>query len=174
MTQPLHFLLRQHFERAVLLHLLKRLEAVDTALDRLEVRHHAAEPTLVDIEHIRTQSLLTDCLLRLLLRTDEEDGLALLRNAAEEVVRLVHLAHRLLQVDDVDAVALREDVTCHLRIPAARLMPEVDTCLQKLLHRNYCHGKYLLLFFHVPHLPNHRAEHGTERLSGTRDFFRNL
>ena len=139
MAQPLHLFLRQQVECPVLLHLLERLEAMNAALDRLEVRHHAAEPALIDIEHICTQSLLADRLLRLFLRSDEENRLAFLRNAAEKVIRLVHLAHRLLQIDDIDTVALREDVARHLRVPAARLMSEMDACLQKLLHRNHCH-----------------------------------
>jgi hypothetical protein len=41
---------------------------------------------------------------------------------------------RLLEVDDVDAVALTEDEPLHLRVPAAGLVPEVDTGVEQLLH----------------------------------------
>ena len=41
---------------------------------------------------------------------------------------------RLLQVDDVDAVALAEDVVLHLRVPALGLVPEVDAGFEQLLH----------------------------------------
>ena len=41
---------------------------------------------------------------------------------------------RLLQVDDVDAAALREDVAAHLGVPAARLVAEMDSGLQELAH----------------------------------------
>src|SRR5207249_2998652 len=41
---------------------------------------------------------------------------------------------RLLEVDDVDAVPLHEDEALHLRVPTARLVPEVDPGLQELLH----------------------------------------
>ena len=43
---------------------------------------------------------------------------------------------RLGQVDDVDAVALREDVRLHLGVPAASLVSEVDTGLKQLAHRD--------------------------------------
>jgi hypothetical protein len=39
----------------------------------------------------------------------------------------------LLEVDDVNAGALGEDEPPHLRIPAARLVPEMDTCFQQVL-----------------------------------------
>ena len=41
---------------------------------------------------------------------------------------------RLLQVDDVDAAALREDEAAHLGVPAARLVAEMDSGLQQLSH----------------------------------------
>src|SRR6185312_582119 len=50
----------------------------------------------------------------------------------------------LLQVDDVDPVALPEDEALHLRVPAPGLVTEVDPGLQQLLHgddgRCFCHG----------------------------------
>ena len=42
----------------------------------------------------------------------------------------------LLEVDDVDAVPLAEDVRLHLRIPALGLVSEVDAGLQQILHRD--------------------------------------
>ena len=170
MAQTLHFLLRENLERAVLLHLLKCLETMNATLNRLEVRQHAAEPTFVDVVHIRTECLLADGLLCLLLRADEEHGLPFLCNAAKEIVRLIHLAHRLLQINDVDTIALREDVTCHLRVPATRLMSEMDTCLQKLLHRNDCHKipPVVLPRFSSAVPPR---KYGTEQLSKTRVFY---
>ena len=47
---------------------------------------------------------------------------------------LIKLLHGLLQVDDIDAVALGEDELCHLGVPTAGLVTEVHTCLEKLLH----------------------------------------
>src|SRR5207244_1768845 len=45
----------------------------------------------------------------------------------------------LVQVDDVDAVALHEDESLHLRIPPPRLVPEVDSRLEQVLHRDLRH-----------------------------------
>ena len=36
----------------------------------------------------------------------------------------------LLQIDDVDAVSLGEDVRSHLGVPTSCLVTEMDTCLQ--------------------------------------------
>ena len=107
---------------------------MNTTLNRLEICHHAAEPTLIDIEHTSTQSLFTNGLLCLLFRTDEENRFPFLGNAAEKIICLVYLAYRLLKIDDIDAIALGEDIPRHLRVPTPCLMSEVNTCLQKLLH----------------------------------------
>ena len=130
MTETLDLFLREDFKRAVCFHSLELFETSDALLDRAEVRHHAAEPTLVDIELASTRSFFFDGFLSLLLRADEEDALAFLCNAAKECISLVNLLDRLLKVDDVDAVALREDVLCHLRVPTTGLMSEVDTCFK--------------------------------------------
>ena len=52
----------------------------------------------------------------------------------------VDVGQRLLQVDDVDAVALGEDESLHLRVPATGLVPEVDAALEQLAHRDDGHG----------------------------------
>jgi len=49
---------------------------------------------------------------------------------AHEAHRLVQLANGLLEVDDVDTVALGEDKGPHARIPAAGLVTEVHTRLK--------------------------------------------
>ena len=73
--------------------------------------------------------------LRLALGADEQDACA--RRApscAHELGGLVEHLDRLLQIDDVDPVALAEDVRLHLRVPAPGLVPEVDARLEQLLH----------------------------------------
>ena len=78
--------------------------------------------------------LLLDGLLALLLGADEEDAAATLGGLLEEVVGLVDEDRRLLQVDDVDAAALAEDVLLHLGVPAAGLVAEVDAAREQVLH----------------------------------------
>ena len=77
-----------------------------------------------------------------LLSADEQDALALHRNLTDEGIGLVDLANGLRQVDDVDAIALGEDVRSHLRVPAAGLVAKVHASLEQLLHRDNCHGKF--------------------------------
>src|SRR5438093_1694826 len=89
--------------------------------------------------HAGSLGLLGDRLLRLLLRTNEEDLPAVGGEVAHERVRLLDARERLLQVDDVDAVPLHEDESLHLRVPAARLVSEMDSGFQELLHRDDGH-----------------------------------
>ena len=51
----------------------------------------------------------------------------------------VDVGQGLLQVDDVDAVAVGEDEATHLRVPTTGLVAEVDTGIEKLAHGNDCH-----------------------------------
>ena len=129
--------LRQQIKRAICLHGAQLLEALNTALDGLEVGQHTAEPTGVDIWHLAAGRLLTDGILCLLLGADKEHLVAVGSELADKVIGLFELADRLLKVDDVDTVALCEDVTGHFGVPPAGLMAEVDACLKQLLHGYY-------------------------------------
>ena len=53
---------------------------------------------------------------------------------ADEVERAREQRHGLRQVDDVDAVAVAEDVRLHLRVPAVGLVAEMRSGLEQLLH----------------------------------------
>src|SRR5215207_175819 len=116
----------------------------DAPVDGLEVGEHAAEPAVVDVRGVGPVRLRLDRLLRLLLRPDEEHRAAVLDRVAHEPVGGVDPFQRLLQVDDVDPVALPEDEALHLGVPAPGLVTEVDPGLQQLLHgddgRCFCHG----------------------------------
>ena len=54
--------------------------------------------------------------------------------SATNLRRFLEHLQRLLQVDDVNAVALAEDVFLHLGIPALGLMPEVNASFEQFLH----------------------------------------
>src|SRR6266568_6651452 len=129
-------LLREALVGAVGLHLVDGLQPLDALLHGLEVRERAAEPAVRHEEHARPPRLLADRVLGLLLRADEEDRAALRGRVRDEAERAAREADRLLQVDDVDAVAGAEDVRLHLRVPALRLVPEVNPRLEELLHRD--------------------------------------
>src|SRR5262249_10834226 len=134
------FLLGHALVLARLLHLLELLEPGDRLADRGEVGQGSAEPALVDVEHPAAVGLLEHGLLGLLLGPDEEHRAATRGQVTHEPVRLAELLERFLKVDDVNAVALAEDVLLHLRVPALGLMAEVHSGLEQLLHRQGSHG----------------------------------
>src|SRR5690606_3915785 len=66
-----------------------------------------------------------------------------------ELIGLVDVGQRLLQIDDVDAVAVGEDEPLHLGVPASGLMPEVRAAVKQLLHCYDSHNESSGLFFVV-------------------------
>ena len=134
-AQVQEFLLGHPRARDVLeVDLVEFLEPLQALVDGGEVGQHAAQPALVDERHSHPAGLLGDGLLRLLLGADVEDGPAVGDGLLDELVGAVDEIQRLLQVDDVDAVALGEDEALHLRVPAPGLVPEVDAALKELPH----------------------------------------
>ena len=125
------------------------LRRVQPLGDRVEVGEHATEPAVVDVGHADARRLLGDGLLGLLLRADEEDGAAVGDRLLDELVGVVDVRQRLLQVDDVDAVALGHDEALHLRVPATGLVPEVDAALEELAHGDDGHAVVSLLSFQL-------------------------
>src|SRR4029077_13352428 len=102
-------------------------------LDGAEIGQGAAQPALVDERHAGTDRFLGHDLLRLPLGADEEDVASFRGDAADVIERLPEARGGLLEVDDVDPIALPEDELAHLGVPALRLVSEVDTRLQELL-----------------------------------------
>src|SRR6185503_20459730 len=70
------------------------------------------------------------------LRPDEEDGAPVRRQIVHELFGVLEEAGGLGEVDDVDPVSLAEDVLLHLRIPALRLVSEMDAGLEQILQRD--------------------------------------
>jgi len=99
------------------------------------------QPALVDVGLADARGLLRDDLLSLLLGADEEDGATVGDRLLGELVGLVDVRQGLLQVDDVDAGALREDEALHLRVPATGLVSEVDAAVEQLANCDDGHGR---------------------------------
>src|SRR5690606_16374621 len=114
--------------------------------DRLEVGEHPAEPALVDVRHADLLGIALDRVLSLLLGADEQDRAAVGDELADESVGRLDAAERLLEIDDVDAVALSEDEAPHLRVPTTGLVTEVDTRFQHLTHADDGHDVLLVRF----------------------------
>ena len=79
----------------------------------------------------RALSLDANRPLGLPLGADEQDLSALGDALAHEVEGGLESRERLIQIDDVDAVALPEQERLHPRIPAPGLVSEMDTGLQQ-------------------------------------------
>ena len=89
--------------------------------------------------------LFGDRFLCLALRANKQNGLALPRHVAHKAACLAEHLQSLLQINNVNAVALAENVLLHLRVPTTRLVTEMNAGLQKFLHCNFnCHLSSLL------------------------------
>ncbi len=75
--------------------------------------------------------LFLDDVLRLALGADEQDVAAAADGLDDEVERALEEARRLVEVDDVDAVARAVDERAHLRVPALGLVAEVDARVEE-------------------------------------------
>ncbi len=110
------------------------VQALDALGERAEVGQQPAQPAVAHVRHADALGLLLDGLLALLLGADEQHPAAALGGVPEERIGLVDEDGRLLEVDDVDAAALAEDVRLHLGVPAAGLVAEVDAAGEQVLH----------------------------------------
>ena len=126
--------------------LVEFAQPLDRLRDGLEVGQHAAEPAVVDVILAAALGRLGDRLLRLALGADEQHPAAAGDDVADRLQALVQHRHRLLEIDDVDAVAHAEDVGRHLRVPAPRVMAEMNAGFEQLTHRvsRYRHDRSFL------------------------------
>src|SRR5712692_8830382 len=127
--------LGQLLQAAVFDHRLHFLEPLDRLADGLEVREHPAEPAMIDEGRAAALRLLADDLARLTLGSDEQKGALDGGKLAHEFHRLLIHHHRLLEIDDVDLVAMTEDEGRHLRVPVAGLVAEMYARFEHLTHR---------------------------------------
>ena len=125
----LGFFLGQAGQLALGLLVFQPYQVIDAALNGGEIGERAAYPALVDIEHAGALGLFLDDGLGLFLGADEEYLAAVAHDVLDEIAGLGEHAGSLFQVDDVDAVALGEDIFFHARMPPAGLVTEVSTGL---------------------------------------------
>ena len=104
-------------------------QVVDPLLDRGPVGERAAQPALVDVRHAAAVGFLLHRGLGLAFGADKQDRAALGDGVLDKLGVLVQAQHSLLQVDDMDAAALGENVRAHLGVPPPSAMPEVDAGL---------------------------------------------
>ena len=131
----LHALFLGEYSEVALVPLLLKFEhVIDAGPNGLEIGHGAAQPALVDVQHATSLGFALDHFLGLAFGAHEQDLATLGHKVNHLLVDVVDHAQGLLQVDDVDAVSLGEDVLLHRRVPPPGLMPEVDSRLEKGFH----------------------------------------
>ena len=135
------FLFGQAADLARLAQLLEAIQFLDTGIHGGPVGEHTAQPALGDIGHATAERLFLDGFLRLALGADEQHRAAIGDRVAHDVESLVQQFDGLLQVNDMNAVALREDIRLHAGVPLVGAMSKVDAALEQGLHGYNCHGE---------------------------------
>ena len=133
------FLLVHAVHAAVFHHRRQLLQPGNGLLDGLEVGEHAAEPAPVHVGHAAALRRLAHRVLGRALGADEQDRAVVRSHAAAEVHGIEVQGKGLLEIDDVDPVAVAEDEGRHLGIPEPGLVAEVHAGLQHVTHRHCCH-----------------------------------
>src|SRR5262249_215445 len=135
-----HLFLGELGARAGLGELLELAQALDRLANRLEIREHPAEPALAHIRHAAALRLGPERLARGPFAADERQGAPVRHELAHELGRPLVQRQRLLEIDDMDLVALSEDELRHLRVPEAGLVPKMHARFQHPAHRHVGHG----------------------------------
>src|SRR5262245_35302620 len=93
----------------------------------------------MNMKHAATFRLFPDRFLSLFFCADKQDVATRGGDVAHHNLQVFEHGHRLLQIDNVNAIPSAKYIRLHLRVPTAGLMSEMDSCLQQLLHRNFAH-----------------------------------
>src|SRR6185295_4680753 len=101
---------------------------------------------LIDVILVAAFGFFGDGILRLALGADEQKRPAVHRRLSYELDCFFEEPLSFLKVNDVNSVALAEDVFFHLRIPPPDLMPEMDASFKQFFHR-YCSQSFLLKLY---------------------------
>ena len=80
-----------------------------------------------------------DDVFGLTLGADQQNGFVGLGQRRDEIVGFDRSLSGLLEIDDVDPIALAEDVRAHFRVPTAALGAKMNTGFDKLFDGDNCH-----------------------------------
>ena len=122
-------------QAAFLKNLLKFLEPLEAIANRAEVGQRASQPAIVHIRHAAALRFALDRGGRRTLRANEQHQAVARSELGQVLLGPQQTANCLADVDNVDEVAAGVNVRPHLRIPATRPVPEMDTCLDQVFHK---------------------------------------
>ncbi len=128
------FLLGKQFVAAIGRHFVQLFEPLHRLLHRNPIGEQSAEPALVHVETATTRCFFGDGVLGLALGAHEQHNLSLHCQVLHKLRCLFEHLQSFLQVNNVNPVALSEDVFLHPGIPTLGLMPEVNSRFEQLLH----------------------------------------
>ena len=126
-------------QAAVGLHGFDIFQPIDGLAHGLEIGQQAAQPAPVDIGHAAAGGLFGDDGLGRAFGGDKQDGGLFGRHAAREIERLLVQGQGFFQIDDVDLVALAEQIRGHAGVPVTGLMTEMNAGFQHFTHGDVGH-----------------------------------
>ena len=100
---------------------------------RGEIGKHTACPTFGNVGHTDSRHLFGNNILGLFLGGYEQHAATALGDLLDSRSGLIDLDHGLVQVDDVNAVLLHEDVGSHFGVPLTLQVTEVCAGLQQCI-----------------------------------------
>src|SRR5215216_7925479 len=119
------FLFGEQVERAPCHLRLKLFHVAQPVTDLYEIHQRSTEPTAIDKVLAGSPSFTFHNILGLLLGAHKENFASAGCCVDHKVMRRREQGNSLLEIDDVYAIPLGENVRLHLRVPALRLMAEM-------------------------------------------------
>jgi hypothetical protein len=123
----------------------------------------AAQPALGNVRHTAARGFIPDRFLRLALGAYKEDIAAVGNGVAYHIVCRCKGLCSLLEIDNMDAVPLGEDIRLHRGIPFVGAVTKMNAAFQQGFHGNNSSHWLLNSFAFKPPLPSSRSFHSDFR-----------
>ncbi len=120
-------------------HLSKVFETLDRSAYSAEVSQHTAQPAVIDKRHTTTPGFFTNRFAGSTLGADKHDFTFFGSDLAEVIHRVLAQGHGLLEIDDMDLVALAENKGSHFGVPETGLVTEMHARFQHFTHGDVRH-----------------------------------
>ena len=134
-------------------HGFQLLQALDGALDGIEVSEHTTQPAMVHIRHTCSIRMLFNTIAGGTFGTDKQYLAFSGSQFAQEIGGLFIQRQGFFQINDMNFIAFAEDVRSHLGIPETGLVTEMNSGLQHLTHGHLRHVLLLIVWVKPPRIP---------------------